>query len=212
MRGIALILVCLLVGFNAHAQEDALDKRKIEEDLNDLLGYYSTRYVYYDAKQVDVDCIREKYSAKIPSLKNRSDVILFFEYVLNEFYDSHISLSTNLRESYRLWSPIHIELTEGRPVIKNVWQTQLRNLDQDILQAEILSFNGVRFDEVIEAFPSMCHNKNAPEVRTWIANKVVAGKYSEPRVLGLKLRSGQQIDFDLDDHDSRRITAWSQRR
>ncbi|PQB05041.1 S41 family peptidase [Aureitalea marina] len=186
-----------LFGFLGFSQNQ-VNPAQIQEDLNDLLGYYSTRYVYYADKQVDMDCIREKYSAMIPSLQNRSDVILFFEYVLNEFYDSHISLSTNLRESYRLWSPIFIELKNGKAIIKNVWQTQLANLEQDILGAEIASFNGVSFDQTIDDFPSLCNDKNSDEVLKWIANKVVAGKYSEPRVLGLKLKDGRQVQFDMD--------------
>ena len=197
MKKLILLISLAFITAPGNSQSQ-IDPAHIEEDLNDLLGYYSSRYVYYDHKQVDVDCIREKYAAKIPSLKNRSDVILFFEYVLNEFYDSHISLSTNLRESYRLWSPIYIELQNGKAIVKNVWQTQIANLDQDILGAEIMSFNGVNFDQMIDDFPSLCNVKNSEEVRSWIANKVVAGKYSEPRMLGLKLKDGRQIQFEMD--------------
>ena len=198
MNKLRYTLVFILTVSFGLAQDSVLDQAKIEEDLNDLLGYYSTRYVYYPEKEVDVECIREKYKARIPELKNKADVILFFEYVLNEFYDSHISLSTNLRESYRLWSPLYVELTGGKAIIRDVWQTQLSNLDQDILEAEILSFNGVDFNEAIESFPSLCQDKTSTQVRAWIANKIVSGKYSEPRILGLRLTNGERVDFDLD--------------
>jgi carboxyl-terminal processing protease len=91
-----------------------------------------------------------------------------------------------------------VELIGGQAIIKNVWQTQLVNLDQDILEAEIMTFNGVDFNTAIESFPSQCHDKTLPRVRAWIANKIVSGKYSEPRILGLRLKNGDQINFDLD--------------
>ena len=33
----------------------------------------------------------------------------------------------------------------------------------------------------------------------WIANKVISGKYNEPRILTLKLTKGEIVDFDLDN-------------
>lgn len=105
-----------------------------------------------------MDCIKEKYSAKIESLKNQADVILFYEYLLNEFYYSHISLNTNINESYRLSSPIFIELIQGKAFIKNVWISQISNLDKNILGAEILKFNAVDFNKKIDDFPSICND------------------------------------------------------
>ena len=35
-------------------------------------------------------------------------------------------------------------------------------------------------------------------VREWIANKILAGRYNEPRVLSLKLTDNKTIEFDLD--------------
>ena len=174
------------------------DKEGVRKDLNDMLQYIIDQYVYLDEKKVDIQCIREKYSSAIEGLNSRGDVILFFEYLLNELYDSHISLNTNLSESYRLWAPIYAEISNDQVYIKNVWQTQIQNLNGDIIRAEIINFNGTPFIEKIDDFPSYCNDKSDPEVRRWIANKVIAGKYSEPRMLTLKLKNGSEVEFDLD--------------
>lgn len=184
--------------FNAYSQSSSIDKNKVREDFSQIIQNIKSSYAYLDDKTVDMNCIEERYLAKIDLLNNQADVILFFEYLLNEFYDSHISLSTNIRESYRLSAPIYIELFNEKAFVKNVWQTQIDNLDENIIGAEVLKFNGVDFSKNIDDFPSICNDKTLPEVRNWIANKIVAGKYSKPRLLSLKLKDGKIIQFDLD--------------
>lgn len=184
--------------FNAYSQSDSIDKNKVREDFSQIIQNIKSSYAYLDDKTLDMNCIEERYLAKIDLINNQADVILFFEYLLNEFYDSHISLGTNIRESYRLSAPIYIELINDKALIKNVWQTQIDNLDEDILGAEVLKFNEVDFSKSIDDFPSICNDKTLPEVRSWIANKIIAGKYSEPRLLSLKLKDGEIIQFDLD--------------
>lgn len=184
--------------FNAYSQSNSIDKKKVREDFSQIIQNVKSSYAYLDDKTLDMNCIEERYLAKIDLLNNQADVILFFEYLLNEFYDSHISLSTNIRESYRLSAPIYIELVNEKAFVKNVWQTQIDNLDENILGAEVLKFNGVDFSKSIDDFPSICNDKTLPEVRNWIANKIIAGKYSEPRLLSLKLKDSEIIQFDLD--------------
>jgi len=44
------------------------------------------------------------------------------------------------------------------------------------------------------------------EVREWIINKIVAGRRNEPRILTLKLKSNDTIEFDLDKLKMRETT------
>ncbi|NKI33468.1 S41 family peptidase [Croceivirga thetidis] len=198
MKKLILSFAFSLLGLALQAQNTTIDKTKVQEDLNQILNDINNLYVYLDEKKVDMECITQKYTAKIDGLKNEADVILLFEYLLNEFYDSHISLTTNIRESYRLYAPIYVAFDEDKAIIKNVWQTQLANLENDILGAEIVQFNGGDFSKAIEEFPALCSDKTSLEVRNWIANKVLSGKYSEPRILSLKLENGEKLEFDID--------------
>ena len=201
MKNSCLILIVLLnLAFicDTYSQNSQINKIEIQEDLNAILSNITNKYVYLNKKKVDVACIKEKYSKKIEDLKTKEDAILLFEYLMNEFYDSHISLTTNIKDSYRLSSPIYVEIIKNRAVIKNVWQTQIKNLNEDIIFAEIVKFNGIDFFDKINNFPTTCNDKNILSVKNWIANKVISGKYSEPRVLGLKLKNGKRINLDLD--------------
>lgn len=149
-------------------------------------------------KNVDLNCIREHYEQQIPSLKTDEETVLFFEHLLYEFYDSHLILNTNRNSSFRLFSPIYASLESHKPIITNVWQTQLENLHQNVIGAELLKMNGVDFDKIIEQFPTHCNDKSSPIVREWIVNKILAGRYNQPRLLTLKLANGKTIEFDLD--------------
>lgn len=198
MKNLILILILFFNISCVQSQNNEIDKIKIQQDLNDIIQNIESKYAYLDDKKIDIECIKEKYTKKIDELKTKSEVVLLFEYLLNEFYDSHISLSTNIRESYRLSSPIYIEIEKGKAIVKNIWQTQIKNLDTNILGAEILEFNEVKFNNKIDDFPSLCNDKTDKKTRNWIANKVISGKYSEPRILTLKLKNGDKTKFDID--------------
>ena len=198
MKNLFLILIIFLNIPYAKSQNNKIDKIKIQQDLIGIIQNIESQYTYLEDKKVNIECIKEKYIKKIDEIRDKSEVVLLFEYLLNEFYDSHISLNTNIRESYRLSSPIFVELENGKTIIKNVWQTQIENLNDNIVGAEVLKFNEVDFNKKIDDFPSLCNDKTLPKVRNWIANKVISGKYSEARILSLKLKSGKKIKFDLD--------------
>lgn len=190
-------LLFMFLGVYAFPQ-NTIDETKLKEDLEEILNDIATNYVYLEEKDVDLDCIRKHYTEKIPEVKSMGQAVLFFEYLLDEFYDSHLILNTNTNSSYRLKSPLYLKLENGKPIISNVWQTQIENTETDLIGAELIKINNIPIDQAIEQFPAHCNDKNAPQVREWILNKIVAGKYNEPRVLHLKLRDGSFSDLDLD--------------
>jgi len=122
-------------------------------------------------------------------------VVLFFEYLLDEFYDSHLILNTNRASSYRLYAPIYGSFKDGKTIITEVWSSQISEAMPDVVGAEVMQINGVDFQVAIDNFPTRCSDKQAPEVREWIGNKVLAGRYNEPRKLTLKLRTGRVVDW-----------------
>ncbi|WP_422348526.1 S41 family peptidase [Flagellimonas sp.] len=198
MKNLILILMIILNFSCVQSQENQIDRTKIKEDLNEILTDISQNYIYLDEKNVDLDCIREHYESQIEKLNTEEETVLFFEYLLDEFYDSHLILNTNRNSSFRLYSPIYIKIENGKAVISNIWQTQIQYIDQNLIGAEVQKINGLTFDKAIEQFPTHCNDKKSKIVREWIANKILAGRYNEPRVLSLKLSDNKTIEFDLD--------------
>ncbi|NNF32503.1 MAG: hypothetical protein HKN68_00230 [Saprospiraceae bacterium] len=198
IRLIYTSFILLIYFSSAFTQDNNIDHSKIKEDLHEILNDISNNYAYLKNKNVDLVCISEYYTKEIESIKTEEETVLFFEYLLDEFYDNHITLRTNINSSFRLFAPIYVIFKNGNPVISNVWQTQIENLNQNIIGAEILKFNGVDYTQKIKEFPTHCNDKDFPETREWIANKIIAGRYSEPRILTLKLSNKKEIQIDLD--------------
>lgn len=198
MKKLILTFIILLNFSCVHSQENKIDQNKIKEDLNKIITDLSQNYIYLQEKNIELDCIREYYEKQIPNIKTQEETVLFFEYLLNEFYDSHLILNTNRNSSFRLFSPIYATIKNGKPIISNVWQTQIENLEQNLIGAELLKMNGFDLEKAIEQFPTHCNDKNSQKVKEWIINKILAGRYNQPRVLTLKLNTEKIIEFDLD--------------
>lgn len=180
------------------SQNQGIDHAAIKEDLDEILSDLSNSYVYLADKKVNLECIREHYEKRIPEIQTEEETVLFFEYLLDEFYDNHVMLNTNRNSSYRLYSPIYLKLEGERIVVSSVWQSQLEPLHNNIVGAELMDFNGLKPEELIAQFPTHCQDKSLPEVKEWIINKAIAGRYNESRILGLKLVDGQTLQLNMD--------------
>ena len=201
MRSFFLCIVFLGVfSANIYCQNTSFSvpKEKVKTALFAIIDHIEQSYSYLDEKEIDLNCLKTQYEAKIDALQSEEDIVLFFEFLLDEFYDSHLILNTNRQSSYRLSSPIHTIIKQGKFIIESVWQTQITNLSENIIDAEILKFNGIDFQQKINDFPTVCHNKQNEIIKNWLANKTLAGKYNEPRVLTLKLKTGKITTIDLD--------------
>ena len=145
MKTAILLSILALTQANANPPK----KAQIHEDLNELITDISNNYIYLKDKAVDLTCIKEKYSKKIDTIESEEQTVLFFEILLDEFYDSHVMLNTNRDSSYRLYSPIYASLKDNRFVISSVWQSQIDTIKENIMAAEILKFNGVDFSTLV---------------------------------------------------------------
>lgn len=202
-----LILFFLLLGNVAFGQTNIVDTLKVRQDFEKLMSNLETNYVYYNTKDVDLNCIKSYYSQKISSINNSTEALLFFEYILDEFYDSHLHLNTSNKFSYRLYSPIFVSTIGNKTEISSTWKDQIESgLNINITNGEILTFNGINFNELIEKFPTHCQNKNNNEIRTWISNKILSGRRNEPRIVTLKTKAGKIETLDIDKIKIRKDT------
>ena len=93
-------LFILLLTNLTFSQTKLVDTIKVKQDFEKLITNLEKNYVYYNTKDLDLNCIKSYYSKKISTIKNETDALLFFEYILNEFYDNHLHLNTNSKSSY----------------------------------------------------------------------------------------------------------------
>lgn len=198
MKKTQILILFSLIALATFGQDYTIDREAIQEDLTTILAELKQYYVYYDDKSVDYECLTTYYESRIDSLKTKSDVILFFEYLLDEFYDSHLHLNTNVKSSYRLYAPVYVCMKENKPILCNVWSSQIADIAPEALGAEIVRINNKTLDKAIDDFPTQCHDKGDPQIREWIINKLIAGRYDQSRWVTVRLPNGKLAEFNPD--------------
>lgn len=198
MKKLPTILL-ILISFSFTAQtKKAANNYKLHQDFGKLIQDISDHYIYLENKKTDFDCVKDNYSKIISDVKSNEEKILFFEYLLNEFYDNNLALDVKTKYSFRSQSPLYVSLKNDKFFIKNIWFSQLESFGKNILDAEVLNYNSKEFNKVIDAFPTQCADKTNPEVREWIANKIISGRFNSPRILTLKLKDDRKISLNID--------------
>ena len=197
MKSLCLLFLLLIVSCNKATAPTSTNAN--QEEFTDFIKQIESEYIYNSDKPTLVQCLKDKYQKDVDTITAPYYKVLFYETILNEFHDSHISLNTNTDKSYRLRSPIYVALHENKFYVKNIFSSQLNeSVSIHILNSEIESFNGIEFNEVIDQFSSKCIDKTDPVIREWIANKIIAGKRSEPRILTISSDLNDSFTFDVD--------------
>ena len=192
-------LIILFLLFSCKPSQEAEETTSNKKEFDDFIQHLENEFIYRSERQAIIDCIRDTYASNVDTITDPYSKVLYYEAILNEFHDSHISLNTNTDKSYRLRSPIYVAGRDDQFYIQHVFSSQLRtHPEPNLINAVIEEFNGRSFNQVIAAFPSLCMDKNNPEVHEWIANKIVAGRRNQSRILTLRLLDGKRLQINLD--------------
>jgi len=208
-----VILFSLLVSLcccSVTAQQ-SVPPEQFTADFDALWAGLRDGYAYFDTKATDWNRVRELYRPHLAEVRNRNDFVTLLEKVLDELYDAHSSLNTNLNTSPRL-VPTGLDLwaewIKGRAII-----TQLRSgfsAEQAGLKVgmEILSLNGVPIqDAVAHRLPKSLKriNNNA---RNWALRAVLAGTHDQPRIIEARDSHGGVAVYRLDLADHTKVDTY----
>lgn len=119
-----LLLVIIISCGPAGSHQNLSDNR---QEFNHFIESIESEYIYKDEKSSILDCIKEKYAKDVDTISKPYFKVLYYESILNEFCDSHISLNTNTDKSYRLQSPIYIQEKDKKFYIRNVFSSQIED-------------------------------------------------------------------------------------
>jgi carboxyl-terminal processing protease len=196
----ALILVFFLLLTTVRPQQ-SFSPEQFAADFDFMWSSLRDNYVYFDKKETDWNRVRELYRPMLTRVKSRSDFVTLLERVLDELYDNHLSLNTNLNSSPRLVPTgldVWAEWRDGRAVI-----TQLRkgfSAEQAGLRVgmEIISVNGVPVEIASARRLPKSLKTISPEARDWALRAVLAGTHDQPRIIVAKSRRGLSRSYRLD--------------
>lgn len=196
----SILLIGCLFCHSATAQQ-SFSRELFTSDFDYMWSSLRDNYAYFDKKETDWNKVRELYRPRLADVRSKGDFVALLERVLDELYDNHTSLSTNLRTSPRLvptgldlWAEWH----KGRAVI-----TQLRSgfsAEQAGLKVgmEIVSVNGVPVEEAVSRRLPESLKAVDTEARNWALRAVLAGTHDRPRTIAAKNRRGIVSVYSLD--------------
>jgi carboxyl-terminal processing protease len=199
-RHIVIVLLIYLSCANVTAQQ-SFTSEQFTADFDAMWSGLRDNYAYFDKKETDWNKVRELYRPKLAEVKSRSDFVSLLERVLDELYDNHTSLNTNLKTSPRL-VPTGLDLwaewIKGRAII-----TQLRSgfsAEQAGLKVgmEIVSINGLPIKEAVALRLPKSLKVINDDARNWALRAVLAGTHDQPRTVEAKNRNGAAAVYRLD--------------
>jgi carboxyl-terminal processing protease len=113
---------CLLVTVLLSIGNFVLPKIPIRKILSNS-GQISMIITPMNQQQINWNKVREIYEPQSEKISNRQEFIQLLEKVLNELYNGHSSLNTNLNTSNRLipsGSDLYVEKTGDKYIIKDL--------------------------------------------------------------------------------------------
>lgn len=212
MRIVSLLALLLAVCFCAvsplYAQSTGSTRQtkhtpqELQADFDFFWQSISDNYAYLDAKATDWNKVRTVYRPQLAGVQTRAEFISFMERVLEELYDPHVSLNTNLPSSPRLvptGADIWAEWQEGKAVITEVRPGS--SAEQADLRAgmQVLSINGTPVREAVHLREGQCLRHPDPAAENWALRALLAGRHNEVR--RFVVQTGQQppVAVTLDD-------------
>jgi C-terminal processing protease CtpA/Prc len=195
-----LMLLACLCSCNLLAQESYTSAQFLA-DFDYLWSGLRDHYVYFKKKQTDWNRVGEFYRSRVRQVSSRDDFIRLLETVVDELYDPHLSLNTNLNSSFRLVPSgldLWAEWIQGHAII-----TQLRagfSAEQSGLKAgmEIVSINGVPAEDAVRLHLPRSLRMIDNDARNWALLAVLAGTHQQQRTIEARDRRGITAMYRLD--------------
>ncbi|MBC6697285.1 S41 family peptidase [Hymenobacter puniceus] len=189
-----LCLLILLLPSSLQAQP-TLTSAQYQQDFDYFWTTINDNYCYFDKKQTDWAQVRQLYGAQVVGVSTRAQFVRLLENALNELYDNHASLSTNLPDSRRLvptGTDAWAEFQQGKPVVVAVrpgYGAEQVGLRPGM---EVVALNDVPIAQALLPLLGQSLKTVDDAARTLALNLVLAGTHNTPRKLTVRLQGRRQ--------------------
>jgi C-terminal processing protease CtpA/Prc len=159
-----------------------------QQDFDAAIREVGANYAYFDSKARWSE-VPALYAADLRAVQGRDEFIALLENVVDELYDAHAQLNTNLARSFRLvpsGTDLWAEWQAGKATI-----TQVRD-HSDAERAGIgsgaivIAIDGIPIGDAVEARQGRSYAHSVAAARDWALRSVLAGRHNSRRLLELK--------------------------
>jgi len=174
---------------------------KFADDFLEFWTDVKDNYAYFDKKHTDWNKVKTVYLPQAENAQNENELITIFENALEELYDNHFSLNTNLKSSTRLVPTgldIWAEWINDKPIVTEVRMGFSAGKAGVKNGMEIVSINGIPIDQAVNNRIGKCIINIDTEVKNYALRQLLAGTYLTQRVIVVK-QNGKTITINLDE-------------
>ena len=176
-------------------------KSQFGDDFLEFWTDVKDNYAYFGKKHTAWDKVKTVYLPQAENAKNKNELITIFETALEELYDNHFSLNTNLKSSTRLVPTgldIWAEWINGKPIVTEVRKGFSADKAGVKNGMEIISLNGLPVEQAVNKRIGKCITRIDTEVKNYALRQLLAGTYLTQRVIVVK-QNGKTTTINLDE-------------
>ncbi|HVO76313.1 MAG TPA: hypothetical protein VMT35_19995, partial [Ignavibacteriaceae bacterium] len=176
-------------------------QNKFADDFLEFWATVKNNYAYFDKKNTDWDKVKSIYLPQADKAKTRDELITVLENAIEELYDNHFSLNTNLNSSTRLVPSgldIWAEWINGKAIITEIRKGLSAEKAGCRNGMEIISINDVPIEQAVNNRIGKCIGKIDAEVRNFALKELLAGSYLKKRVIVVK-ENGKTLTLKPDE-------------
>ena len=196
MKERVLFLTFLIFNFNF-----IFSQTKYQKDFNEFWNDINDNYAYFKEQNIDWKKVKEIYEPKTDKIATNSEFIQFLETVLNELYNGHSSLNTNLNSSNRLipsGQDIYVEKINNKFFVADLRKDFGAEKSGLKIGMEITQFNGKPIEEQLNKFlPKFTQNHNS-KMYQFALDMLFAGTHNTKREISI-LENGTEKKYFPDD-------------
>lgn len=174
-----------------------MGQSRYEKDLQQFFTDIKENYAYLKQQNIDIERIRNIYTPQVKNVSNDRDFIRFLETVIDEFYNGHVSLNTNLPTSNRLipsGQDLYLEKLKDKFIITDLRRGSGAEQSGLKIGDEIIAFNGKGIEEQAKQFLPKSATTLNNDMWQYVLNKLLAGTHDTKRTVTV-IRNGQPVNF-----------------
>jgi C-terminal processing protease CtpA/Prc len=160
-----------------------------QQDFAVAISEIAANYAYFDTRATRWNDIPSLYAAELRNVKSRDEFVALLEKVVDELYDPHAQLNTNLARSFRLvpsGTDLWAEWRGGKAIITQVRDHSDAERAGISNGAVVMSINGKPIGDAVEARLGRSYPHSNAAARDWALRSVLAGRHKSARVLELQ--------------------------
>jgi C-terminal processing protease CtpA/Prc len=155
-----------------------------QKDFLEFWQDIKDNYAYLEQQQIDWNKVKTIYEPQSAKITDRNEFIRLLEKVLNELYNGHSSLNTNLPSSNRLipsGADLYVERVNDKYIIKDLRKGFGADLAGLKIGMQVKLFNGKPIDEQLIKFLPRYTDKPTPKMYQYAIDMLFAGTHDTKR-------------------------------